>query len=85
METITEDFVSYELAQVLKSSGFDWCCEYCYIVNKHTKIIAYQEYAGASDWNHAEIGGPKYQYIHISAPTLWQGSQMASRSQRYSH
>lgn len=72
METITEDFVSYELAQVLKSSGFDWRCEYCYIVNKHTKIVAYQEYAGASDWNHAEIGGPKYQYTHISAPTLWQ-------------
>ena len=28
---ITEDYVSFETAKLLKEKGFDWDCQYCYI------------------------------------------------------
>ena len=28
---ITEDYVSFEIAKLLKEKGFDWDCQYCYI------------------------------------------------------
>lgn len=71
-----EDYVSYELALKLKVCGFDEPCRYCYIVDKDTEtLVEFTEYASRSKWNSAEVGGSKYPYKHISAPSLWQAQK----------
>ena len=67
----TEDYVSYPIALALKACGFDEPCRCCYVVDKDTESnIEFTEYASRSKWNSAKIGGSKYLYKHISAPTL---------------
>lgn len=66
-----EDYASYELAKKLKACGFDEPCRCCYVVNKDTESdIEFTEYTSRSEWNSAKVGGLKYPYKHISAPTL---------------
>lgn len=70
------DYCDYKLSLALKECGFDEPCRCCYIVDKDTESnIEFTEYASRSKWNSAEIGGSKYPYKHISAPTLWQAQK----------
>lgn len=72
----TTDYCSYELSKALKACGFDEPCRYCYIVDKDTEtLVEFTEYASRSKWNSAEVGGSKYPYKHISAPSLWQAQK----------
>lgn len=72
----TTDFCPYELSKKLKECGFDEPCRYCYIVDKDTEtLVEFTEYASRSKWNSAEVGGSKYPYKHISAPSLWQAQK----------
>lgn len=67
----TTDYCDYELSKALKAAGFDESCDHCYVVDKDTESnIEFTEYASRSKWNSAKIGGSKYPYKHISAPTL---------------
>lgn len=72
MADMNEDYVSYELALALKACGFDEPCRCCYAVDKDTESnIKFAEYASRHRWNSVGVGGSKYPYKHISAPTLW--------------
>ena len=68
----TTDYCSYELSKVLKACGFDEPCRCCYVVDKDTESnIKFAEYTSRNRWNSVGVGGSKYPYKHISAPTLW--------------
>lgn len=68
----TNDYCNYKLSLALKACGFDEPCDHCYVVDKDTESnIEFTEYASRGKWNSAKIGGSKYPYKHISAPTLW--------------
>lgn len=72
MADMNEDYVSYELALALKACGFDEPCRCCYVVDKDTESnIKFAEYTSRHRWNSVGVGGSKYPYKHISAPTLW--------------
>lgn len=68
----TEDFVSYEQAIKLKEIEFNWGCRDCFATDKVTGRVILQHYLNNEKWNSAKIGGEKYAYTHISAPTLAQ-------------
>lgn len=73
---MNEDYASYELALKLKACGFDEPCRCCYVVDKDTESnIKFAEYTSRNRWNSVGVGGSKYPYKHISAPTLWQAQK----------
>lgn len=48
----------------------------CYVVDKDTESnIKFSEYTSRNRWNSVGVGGSKYPYKHISAPTLWQAQK----------
>ena len=63
---IKEDYVSFEIAKLLKEKGFDIACEYQYIncSSGHPFLIDMRDDAG-NYYKNSEIGNDEY-----SAPTL---------------
>lgn len=59
MTTITEDYVSFETAKLLKDNGFDGVCRY-YYPDSHTQLISYM------DCKQSDMFGPEA----CIAPTL---------------
>ena len=74
---ITEDYVSFETAKLLKEKGFDICCEFQYIncLSGHPFLTDIRDDAGCY-YKNSEIGQDEY-----SAPTL----QMAMKWMREVH
>lgn len=66
MAMITEDYVSFEIAKLLKEKGFDICCELQYIncSSGHPFLTDIRDDAGCY-YKNSEIGQDEY-----SAPTL---------------
>jgi len=77
MATITEDYVSFEIAKILKEKGFDSVCENQYIncSSGHPFLTNICDDAGCY-YKNSEIGNDEY-----SAPTL----QMAMKWLREVH
>lgn len=61
---ITEDYVSFEVAKLLKEKGFDIPCEYFYVDGKLVKSHGYD-----CNWNEGESLYTDYKN-ECSAPTL---------------
>ena len=61
---ITEDYVSFEIAKLLKEKGFDVECDYLYIDGK---VVRAQ--GGACNWNKGETLFADYKN-ECSAPTI---------------
>lgn len=55
-----EDFVSFELAQMLKEKGFDWTCSHYYRTKSKDLFMIFP----SEDWNNTEE--------RINAPTISQ-------------
>lgn len=72
---ITEDFVSFEIAKLLKEKGFDAECDYLYTDGELVRARG-----GACNWNKGETLFTDYKN-ECSAPTL----QMAMRWLREKH
>ena len=74
---ITEDYVSFDTAKLLKEKGFDICCEFQYIncLSGHPFLTDIRDDAGCY-YKNSEIGQDEY-----SAPTL----QMAMKWLREVH
>lgn len=74
---ITEDYVSFEIAKLLKEKGFNIACEYQYIncSSEHPFLTDIRDDAGCY-YKNTEIGQDEY-----SAPTL----QMAMKWLRETH
>lgn len=70
MTTITEDYVSFETAKLLKDKGFNGVCRY-YYPDSHTQLISYM------DCKQSDMFGPEA----CIAPTL----QMAMKWLREEH
>ena len=70
---ITEDYVSFEIAKLLKEKGFDWECYGYYDTTKHPDYML--EHSGS------EIDSNDGPDCYISAPTL----QMAMKWLREMH
>ena len=72
---ITDDYVSFETAKLLKEKGFDGECDYLYADGKLIRATAF-----ACDWNKGETLFADYEN-ECSAPTL----QMAMKWLRKNH
>ena len=72
---ITEDYVSFEVAKLLKEKGFDTECDYLYVNGKLVKAQGF-----ACNWNNGETLFTDYKN-ECSAPTL----QMAMKWLREVH
>ena len=72
---ITEDYVSFEIAKLLKEKGFDTECDYLYV---NGKLVRAQGFA--CNWNNGETLFTDYKN-ECSAPTL----QMAMKWLREVH
>lgn len=72
---ITEDYVSFETAKLLKEKGFDAECDYLYVNGKLVKAQGF-----ACNWNNGETLFADYKN-ECSAPTL----QMAMKWLREEH
>lgn len=74
---ITEDYVSHEVAKLLKEKGFDFCCEFQYIncSSGYPFLTDIRDDAGCY-YKNSEIGQDEY-----SAPTI----QMAMKWLREVH
>ncbi len=72
---ITEDYVSFETAKLLKERGFDAECDYLYVNGKLVKAQGF-----ACNWNNGETLFADYKN-ECSAPTL----QMAMKWLRNIH
>lgn len=78
---ITEDFVSFEIAKLLKEKGFDRKCTHCFALDTNEIQNIYDDVTpGYSplepcDWNHIteEESRPigLSGWTNLSAPTLW--------------
>ena len=75
MAQITEDYVSFETAQLLKEKEFDVECDYLYVDGKLVRA-----HGGACNWNDGETLFADYKN-ECSAPTL----QMAMKWLREIH
>lgn len=61
---ITEDYVGFETAKLLKEKGFDGKCDYLYVDGKLVRALG-----GACNWNDGETLFADYKN-ECSAPTL---------------
>ena len=78
---ITEDFVSFEIAKLLKEKGFDGKCTHCFALDTNEIQNIYDDVTpgysplAPCDWNHiteeesCQIGLSGW--TNLSAPTLW--------------
>jgi hypothetical protein len=73
---ITEDYVSFEIAKLLKENGFDAECDYLYADGELIRARG-----GACNWNSGETIFADYYKNECSAPTL----QMAMKWLRKAH
>lgn len=75
---ITEDYVSYEVARLLKEKGFDWMCNGYYNKDDEDSEPYFGDGEGADNWNNQP---PSVKDLWCSAPT----HQMAMKWLREIH
>lgn len=63
---IAEDYVSYEVAKLLKESGFDWMCNGYYNKDDDDSEPYFGDGEGADNWNNQ---APSVRDLWFSAPT----------------
>ena len=68
MITITEDYVSYEVAKLLKEKGFDERCEYCYAYFDDNDIRVFELRPNKNAQNLAEN---RYPYVTHQMAMKW--------------
>lgn len=72
-----KDFVSYEIAKMLKNVGFDWPCSHYYTKENASDGDVWLTTAAFSpeDWNNDSNSEPDFLKPLCAAPSLWEAQK----------